>query len=353
MNFLTGLSALIWGLTSLYVAFKVVRSIRVVPNRTELLVERLGSYDRTLGPGVHFLIPFLDKVSFEIDLKEEAIDVPPQDCFTKDNVRVEVDGVLYMRVTSSKMASYGIVEYRFAIIQLAQTMVRSVIGQLDLDHTFEERDLINSRVISALNEIGRTWGVMVSRYEVKNIVPPPSVRDAMERQMGSERDRRALMARAEGEKQARINDADGKKQEMINRSQGEMQRRINEAEGKAEEIIAIAKATADSIRVVAETVTQAGGREAVNMRLGQQLITKMGSLAAGQRVVLPADLTKVDDLIKGIGLDIDAKSAVPRASVPRPGQVPVGVPSRGAAEAPPRMPTVDMLSPPPGGRSGD
>jgi regulator of protease activity HflC (stomatin/prohibitin superfamily) len=352
MDFPTGLSALIWGLTSLYVLLKVARSIRIVPNRTELLVERLGSYDRTLGPGVHFLIPFLDKVSFEIDLKEEAIDVPPQDCFTKDNVRVEVDGVLYMRVTSSKMASYGIVEYRFAIIQLAQTMVRSVIGQLDLDHTFEERDLINSRVISALNEIGRTWGVMVSRYEVKNIVPPPSVRDAMERQMGSERDRRALMARAEGEKQARINDADGKKQEMINRSQGEMQRRINEAEGKAEEIIAIAKATADSIRVVAETVTQAGGREAVNMRLGQQLITKMGSLAAGQRVVLPADLTKVDDLIKGIGLDIDAKSAVPRASVPRPpAQVPVAVSNR--AEALPRMPTIDMLSPPPGGRSGD
>lgn len=319
MNFFAGIASLIWGLLGLYVAFKVVRSIRVVPNKTELLVERLGRYDRTLGPGVHFLIPFFDKVQFQVDLKEEAIDVPPQDCFTKDNVRVEVDGVLYMHVSSSKMASYGTVEYRFAIIQLAQTMVRSVIGTLDLDHTFEERDIINSRVVSALNEIGRTWGVQVSRYEVKNIVPPTTVREAMERQMGSERDRRALMARAEGEKQARINDADGKKQEMINKSQGEMQRRINEAEGKAEEILAIAKATADSIRVVAETVSLPGGKEAVNLRLGQQLIGKMGALSSGQKVILPADLTKVDDLIKGIGLELDPKGAVPRA---RPAAIP-------------------------------
>lgn len=309
----TAATFVFWGLTALYVSFKVLRSIRVVANRTELLVERLGGYDRTLGPGVHFLIPFFDKVPFEIDLKEEAIEVPPQDCFTKDNVRVEVDGVLYMRVTSSKLASYGTVEYRFAIIQLAQTMVRSVIGTLDLDHTFEERDIINSRVVEALNQIGRTWGVHVSRYEVKNIVPPTSVREAMERQMGSERDRRALMALAEGEKQARINDAEGKKQEMINRSQGEMQRRINEAEGKAEEILSIARATADSIRVVAQAVALPGGREAVNLRLGSQLIAKMGSLSSGQKVILPADLTKVDDLIKGIGLELeDKKNLVPR-----------------------------------------
>lgn len=323
----TGISALIWGLMAMYVAFKVVRSIRVVQNRTELLVERLGRYDRTLGPGVHFLIPFIDKVAFEVDLKEEAVDVPPQDCFTKDNVRVEVDGVLYLRVTSSKMASYGIVEYRFAIIQLAQTMVRSVIGTLDLDHTFEERDIINARVISALNEIGRTWGVQVSRYEVKNIVPPPSVREAMERQMASERDRRALMARAEGEKQARINDADGKKQEMINKSQGEMQRRINEAEGKAEEILALARATADSIRVVAETVAQPGGKEAVNLRLGQQLIGKIGALASGQRVVLPADLMKVDTLLDGLGLDVKAPSSGAKP-MPVPAPPREGVPAR-------------------------
>jgi regulator of protease activity HflC (stomatin/prohibitin superfamily) len=310
----------IWAFAALYIAVKVLRSIRVVPNRTELLVERLGRYDRTLGPGVHLLIPFLDKVAFTVDLKEEAIDVPPQDCFTKDNVRVEVDGVLYMKVTQSKMSCYAIVEYRFAIIQLAQTMVRSVIGKLDLDHTLTERERINSEVVNALNDIARTWGVQVSRYEVKNIVPPASVRDAMEKQMASERDRRALLARAEGEKQARVNDSEGKKQEMINRSMGEMQRRINEAEGKAEEIIAIGRATADSIRTVAESVAVPGGREAVNLRLGQALVGKLGALSSGQRVVLPLDLTNVDALLKGVGLETSAGPAVP---APKPIAVPL------------------------------
>ncbi|HEY1100567.1 MAG TPA: paraslipin, partial [Myxococcota bacterium] len=168
----------IWALVGLFVAFKIIRSVRIVPNRTELLVERLGRYHATLGPGVHFLLPFIDVVTFKLDLKEEALEVPPQDCFTKDNVRVEVDGVLYMRIQNSKQASYAIVDSRFAMVQLAQTMVRSVIGTLDLDHTFEEREVINSRVIQALNEVGRTWGVVVSRYEVKNIVPPASVRDS-------------------------------------------------------------------------------------------------------------------------------------------------------------------------------
>ena len=205
-----GAAITIWALSALYIAFKVFRSVRIVPNRTELIVERLGKYHGTLGPGVHFLLPFVDKVQFSLDLKEEAVEVPPQDCFTKDNVRVEVDGVLYIKVVNAKQASYGIVNARFAMVQLAQTMVRSVIGTLDLDHTFEDRELINSQVISALNEVGRTWGVVVSRYEVKNIVPPASVRDSMERQMAAERERRALLARAEGEKQSRINDSEGK-----------------------------------------------------------------------------------------------------------------------------------------------
>ena len=306
-----GIALTIWALVGLYVAFKVLRSVRIVPNRTELLVERLGRYSGTLGPGVHFLLPFIDRVTFTVDLKEEAMEVPPQDCFTKDNVRVEVDGILYMKVTNAKQASYAIVDSRFAMVQLAQTMVRSVIGTLDLDHTFEEREVINSRVIQALNEVGRDWGVIVSRYEVKNIVPPASVRDSMERQMAAERDRRALLARAEGEKQSRINDSSGKKQEMINRSQGEMQRRINEAEGKAEEILAIAKATADSIRAVGETIAVPGGREAVNMRLSQQMITKLGALSNGQRVVLPADLMRLDDVLRSIGLDATAAAPVP------------------------------------------
>jgi regulator of protease activity HflC (stomatin/prohibitin superfamily) len=339
----------IWAAAALYTTLKIVRSIRVVPNRTELLVERLGRYDRTLGPGVHLLLPFIDKVAFTVDLKEEAIDVPPQDCFTKDNVRVEVDGVLYLKVTQSKMASYAIVEYRFAIIQLAQTMVRSVIGKLDLDHTLTERERINAEVISALNDIARTWGVQISRYEVKNIVPPASVRDAMEKQMASERDKRALLARAEGEKQARLNDSEGKKQEMINRSMGEMQRRINEAEGKAEEILALGRANADAIRTVAESVATTGGKDAVNLRLGQLMVNKLGSLSSGQKVVLPLDLTNVDDLLKGIGLDTSTGSAVPRPKPTTvPGPLPQPVAARGpSTAAPATMPSVAMPPPAP------
>ena len=311
-----GVAYTIWALAALYFAFKVFRSVRVVANRTELIVERLGEYRTTLGPGVHFLLPFVDRVAFTLDLKEDAIEVPPQDCFTKDNVRVEVDGVLYMKITNSKQAVYGIVDYRFAMVQLAQTMVRSVIGTLDLDHTFEDRELINSQVISALNEVGRTWGCVVSRYEVKNIVPPASVRDSMEQQMAAERNRRAILARAEGDKQSRIADSEGKKQEMINRSQGEMQRRINEAEGKAEEILAISKATADSIRAISETIAVPGGREAVNMRLSQQMITKLGALSNGQRVVLPADLMRIDDVLKSIGLEGTTAVPVRPSSLP-------------------------------------
>jgi regulator of protease activity HflC (stomatin/prohibitin superfamily) len=330
----------IWAVTALYVAFKFFRSVRVVANRTELIVERLGSYRATLGPGVHFLLPFIDRVAFSVDLKEEAVDVPPQDCFTKDNVRVEVDGVLYMKVTNSKQASYNIVDYRYAMIQLAQTMVRSVIGTLDLDHTFEDRELINAQVISALNEVGRTWGVVVSRYEVKNIVPPASVRDSMERQMAAERERRAVLARAEGEKQSRIADSEGKKQEMINRSLGEMQRRINEAEGKAEEIMAIAKATADSIRAIAETIAVPGGREAVNLRLSQSMIGKLGALGNGQRVVLPADLLRVDDILENVGLDAtSARVPVIPAPPPLPPLEPAPVlAQRGVQPMPATMP---------------
>lgn len=340
---------IIWAAAALYLTLKIVRSIRVVPNRTELLVERLGRYDRTLGPGVHLMLPFIDNVAFTVDLKEEAIDVPPQDCFTKDNVRVEVDGVLYMKVTQSKMACYAIVEYRFAIIQLAQTMVRSVIGKLDLDHTLTERERINSEVVSALNDIARTWGVQVSRYEVKNIVPPASVRDAMEKQMASERDRRALLARAEGEKQSRLNDSEGKKQEMINRSMGEMQRRINEAEGKAEEILALGRANADAIRTVAESVATPGGKDAVNLRLGQLMVNKLGSLSSGQKVLLPLDLTNVDELLKGVGLDTSSSAAVPR---PRPPVVPPPLPQTVAVRpaspaAPVTMPSMAMPPPPP------
>ncbi|MBI1944387.1 MAG: paraslipin [Deltaproteobacteria bacterium] len=313
-------TAIIWTCLALYTSYKVIRSVRLVPNRTELIVERLGRYHETLGPGLHVLLPFFDRVAFMIDMKEEAIDVPPQDCFTKDNVRVEVDGILYLRVANAKQASYGITNYHFAAIQLAQTTTRAVIGTLELDRTFEERDIINAHVIKALNEVSAAWGIQVMRYEVKNIVPPASVKNAMERQMGAERERRALLARAEGDRAARINDSEGKKQEMINRSEGEMQRRVNEAQGKAQEILALAQATADSIRTVGQAVTADGGAEAVNLKISQQYVQKLGALANGAQVVVPADLLRVDDVLGSMGVTLATSSRVPaaRATVPVP-----------------------------------
>ena len=296
----------IWAALSLYVAVKFIRSIRIVPNRQAYIVERLGRYHATWGPGFHFGIPFIDSVAFIQHLKEEAIEVPPQECFTKDNVRVEVDGVLYISVTSAENASYGITNYRSAARFMAQTTTRSVIGTLDLDRTFEEREAINSRVLSVISEVSESWGIQVHRYEVKNIEVPTSVRDAMERQLTAERDRRALLARTEGEKQAMINDSEGLKMEMINKSEGEMTKRINEAEGRAEEILAIANATAESIQKVGESLCQQGGDEAIKLRLAQAYLKEFGHLANSKtQVLLPADITKIDDLLKSVGLDME------------------------------------------------
>ena len=220
-----------------------------------------------------------------------------------------------MSVVNAKLASYGVTDYRYAAIQLAQTSTRSVVGTLELDRTFEERDHINGQVISALNEVSLAWGIKVHRYEVKNIVTPPSVRDAMERQMGAERDRRALLARSEGERQARINDSEGKKQEMINRSQGELQRRVNEAEGKAAEILAIARATAESLEKMGAVMGMPGGAEAVNLRLSQQFISKLGGLADGANVLFPADLTRIPDLLSSMGLSVHDRERSAAAAV--------------------------------------
>ncbi len=335
-----------------YVLAKLVRSVRFVPNKTELIVERLGKYSETLGPGPHVLIPFFDRVAFTVDRKERAIEVPPQDCFTRDNVKVEVDGILYMSVMNAKQASYGITNYSFAAIQLAQTTTRSVIGTLDLDRTFEERDVINGRVIATLNEVSAAWGIKVHRYEVKNIVPPLSVKDAMERQMGAERDRRAMLARSEGEKQARINSSEGQKMELINLSEGERQRRVNEAEGKASEILAIARATAESIEKVGSAMSTEGGADAVRLRLAQQYLGKLSALGdARTNVVLPVDLTRMGDLLDGLGLHVDSMN-VPAAqqraaleqrttgAVPVPAP-PAAVPQMAYAAVSPKMPDVD------------
>ena len=295
----------VWGILLLTLISKLVRSVRIVPTKAASIVERLGKYSRTLGPGFHLLVPFLERVAYVQDLKEETINVPPQECFTTDNVKVEVDGVIYISVVDPVKASYGITDYRFAAIQLAQTTVRSIIGTLELDKTFEERDLINSKIVAVLNEVGATWGINVHRYEVKNIVPPASVKNAMEQQMRAERDRRALLAQSEGDKQSRINNSEGLMSEAVNKSEGEMQKRINEAEGRAREIESIANATAEAIEKMAAVITEEGGAEAVQLRLTQQYLIQLGGLGKSRTsVMLSADLTNLDDLLESTGLKI-------------------------------------------------
>jgi regulator of protease activity HflC (stomatin/prohibitin superfamily) len=295
----------VWGILLLMLLMKLVRSIRIVPTKSAYIVERLGKYSRTLGPGFHLLVPFFERVAYIQDLKEETINVPPQECFTTDNVQVEVDGVIYISVVDPVKSSYGITDYRYAAVQLAQTTVRSIIGTLELDKTFEERDLINSKIVGVLNEVGMTWGILVHRYEVKNIVPPASVKNAMEQQMRAERDRRALLAQSEGDKQSRINNSEGLKSEAVNKSEGEMQKRINEAEGRAREIESIASATAEAIEKLAAVITEEGGAEAVQLRLAQQYLFQLSGLAkAKTSVLLPADLTKLNSLLDAAGLNL-------------------------------------------------
>ena len=291
----------VWGAFFLILVSKFFTSIRVVPTQSAYIVERLGQYTKTLGPGFHALIPFFDRVAFIHDLKEEAVDVPPQECFTKDEVRVEVDGVMYISVTDPVKASYGVTQYSFAATQLAQTTTRSVIGTLDLDRTFEERDLISSRVVEVLERAGEIWGIRVHRYEIKNLTPPPTVHEAMEKQVTAERERRAVVARSEGDRQSRINMSEGEKMETINRSEGQMQRQINEAEGRAEEILAIAKATALSIERVSAAINVDGGQESIRLQLAEKFLTRLTVLAVREtRVVLPADLTSLEEVLKSI-----------------------------------------------------
>ncbi|MCS6971695.1 MAG: paraslipin [Turneriella sp.] len=293
----------VWVSLLAYFLYKLVRSVRIIPPRVAAIVERLGKYHKTLLSGFHVVIPFIDKITFIQDLKEEAIPVPPQDCFTHDNVRVEVDGIIYMMVTDPVLASYGVTDYRQASIQLAQTTIRSVMGTLDLDRTFEEREMINHKVVGVLAEVGQTWGIQVLRYEIKNIVPPVSVKNAMERQMTAERERRALIARSEGEMQANINNSEGLKAEMINKSEGEKQRRINEAEGRAREIEALAEATAHAIETVAEAVRAPGGSQAMALRLTESYLNKLTGVARSDAtVILPTDLTRLDEQLAALGL---------------------------------------------------
>jgi len=277
--------------------FTLLRSIRVVPNRTALIVERLGKYSRTLEAGFHILFPFLDKVRYKQNLKEQSIDVPAQDCFTKDNVQVRVDGMLYLQVIDPKKASYGIKNYAYATVLLAQTTMRSVIGQLELDSTFEVREQINALVVKAVDEASDPWGVKVTRYEIQNIKVSDSIMDAMEAQMKAEREKRAEIARSLGDMETKINLSMAAYEEAVNLSEGQKQRAINEAEGEASEIVAVARATAEGIRKVAESVTTKGGEAAANLRLSEGWIDALGGIAkSGSKVILSADLTDLNEV---------------------------------------------------------
>jgi regulator of protease activity HflC (stomatin/prohibitin superfamily) len=293
----------IWGALFLIFVIKLFQSIRLVATKQAYIVERLGKYHCTLEPGFHALIPFIDRVAFIHDLREETIDVPPQECFSRDEVNIEVDGVIYISVIDPVRASYGICDYRFAAMQLAQTTTRSIIGTLDLDRTFEERNVISAKVVEVLDRAGDTWGIKVHRYEIKNLTPPETVKNAMEMQVNAERNRRAILAKSEGDKQSKINRSEGIKAEMVNLSEGEMQRQINEAEGKAEEILTIAKATAESITKMATVISAPGGQNALRVQLGEQYVKQLKGLQAqGTKVVLPGNLVDFEQWMSGVGL---------------------------------------------------
>ena len=275
------------------------RIIYIVPQKQAYIVERLGRYNSTLSAGMHILVPFIDAVRYKKNLKEVALDVPPQQCVTRDNIIVEIDGILYLKVTDPVKASYGIEDYLFACAQLAQTTLRSEVGKLELDRTFEERATINSAICREVDEASDPWGVKITRYEIKTITPPASVLDAMEKQMRAEREKRAAIAESEGERQSRINRADGEKQEAIAKSEGERARRVNEAEGRAEEIRLVAEATAEGIRAIAKALAEKGGSEAMNLRLAEQYIGEFGKLAkTSNTMILPADAANVASIIK-------------------------------------------------------
>jgi len=284
-----------------FVLVAFLSTFKVVPQRSVFIVERLGKYSRSLEAGFHILIPFIDKIAYKQNLKEQAIDVASQICITRDNIAVEVDGILYLQVIDPQKASYGIDNYKFAVIQISQTTMRSIIGKMELDKTFEERETVNGSIVEAVDKASEPWGIKVSRYEVKNIIPPQSIKDAMEKQMRAEREKRAQIAESEGDKQAKINRAEGDKQEAIARSEGEKQRKINEAGGTASEIELVAIATAKGIREIAKSINEEGGMNAVNLRIAEQYLTEFGKLAkTNNSMIVPADLSDIAGVISSI-----------------------------------------------------
>lgn len=283
---------------ALTVLIVIAKTAVVVPQQSAYVVERLGKYSSTLNAGFHILVPFVDVIRYRHILKESAVDIPEQVCITRDNVQVHVDGILYMRVLNPERASYGINDYQFGLSQLAQTALRSEIGKIELDKTFEARTSINAQVVNELDKASEPWGVKVLRYEIKNITPPKDILNAMEKQMRAEREKRALILTSEGERDAAINQAEGQKQQVIKASEANKLQQINEAEGAAAAILAIAQATAEGLRRVAETIQVPGGQEAVQLRVAEQYIGKFGELAkTTNTLILPATVSDVGSMI--------------------------------------------------------
>jgi regulator of protease activity HflC (stomatin/prohibitin superfamily) len=288
----------------------IARTAVVVPQQSAYVVERLGRYHATLGAGFHVLLPFVDVIRYRHSLKETAIDIPAQVCITRDNVQVGVDGILYLKVLNAERASYGISDFGFAISQLAQTTLRSEVGKIDLDRTFEERTNINTQVVTELDKASESWGIKVLRYEIKNITPPHDVLAAMEKQMRAEREKRAVILTSEGARDAAINTAEGDKQQVIKASEARKQQQINEAEGQAAAILSVATATAEGIRRVADAIKLPGGYEAVQLRVAEQYVAQFGNLAKeSNTLVLPANASDVGAMIALAMKSIQATSA--------------------------------------------
>ncbi|HEX6849829.1 MAG TPA: stomatin-like protein [Candidatus Polarisedimenticolaceae bacterium] len=294
---------------ALFVLIVLAKTAVVVPQQSAYVVERLGKYSGTLDAGFHILVPFFDVIRYKHSLKENAADIPEQICITKDNVQVAVDGVLYLKVMNPERASYGVADYMFAISQLAQTTLRSEIGKIELDRTFEERTNVNIAVVHELDKASEPWGIKVLRYEIKNITPPKDVLAAMEKQMRAEREKRAVILSSEGERDAAINTAEGQKQQVIKASEANKQQQINEADGAAAAILAIASATAEGISRVAQSIEKPGGFEAVQLRVAEQYITQFGHLAkAGNTLVVPTNLADVSSML-ALAMNVIGKKA--------------------------------------------
>lgn len=277
------------------------KSINVIPQQTAWVIERLGKFHKVLNPGLNFIIPFIDKVAYKHSLKEIPLDTPSQVCITRDNTQLSVDGILYFQVTDPKLASYGTSNYIIAVTQLAQTTLRSVIGKMVLDETFEERDLINNQVVSAIDEAALNWGVKVLRYEIKDLTPPAVILQAMQRQITAEREKRAVISESEGKKQEQINLATGAREAAIAKSEGEKQSEINVAEGKAQATIAIANATAQAIFLIAKASEEQGGNTAINLKVAEQYIDAFSNLAkTNNTLIVPSNLSDVSGMVGSV-----------------------------------------------------